>query len=745
MRKRKLALIMATAMVFTACPSNGLICYADEIVEEEIQVEGVDEVEDGVSQEKYIETESAEEPAFYATGNETSCEDFNYTISDGEVMIKEYKGNDTSVVIPSEIEGYPVTQIGDFAFKDCSGLTSITIPNGVTSIGSSAFKDCIGLMRITIPDGVTSIGYSAFYGCIGLTSITIPGSVTEIRSWALMHCESITVDSSNSTFSSIDGVLFNKDKTKLICYPTGKKETAYSVPVSVTSIGMYAFQECSRLKEITIPSGITNIDTCAFSGCSSLLDITIPNTVTGIAGLTFSGCSSLTSITIPSSVTYIEYGAFSGCSSLESVILPNSVTSIGFAAFSDCSPKLIIFGYAGSFAEQYAKKNNITFKQIIDNTVMVTPDTLTIKEGESAALALTVTLDQYAAEAVWESTDSSIVFVSQEGIVTGKTVGTAEICVTVEDASARCMVTVLPSDKKQQILEGIKEYQKETEEAPFGLDVVLKEGDGELSYSSDNPAVAEITSDGTVTVKEAGTAVVTVTAAETEEYKEATFQVTLIVSEKVIDNPPIVKPPVNNDQNNLSQPEAAGAVITAREGVFKVTSAQKANPTVTLYSSADKNATVITVPTTIQKNGITYQVTAVEMNAFANLKKLRTVKIGANVTEIGANAFKGCIKLTKVTLPSSVQTIGTGAFSKCTSLKKIVIGKSVKKIGAKAFYGCKSLKTITIKSTKLKSVGKAVIKGIQKKAVIKVPKKQLKAYKKLFKKNTGYKSSMKIK
>ena len=284
--------------------------------------------------------------------------------TDGTVTITDCDSSaQGAITIPSQIDGKPVASIGDDAFYGCRSLTSITIPNGVTSIGMQAFEDCKSLTSITIPDGVTSIGGSAFSGCSSLTSVTIPDSVTSIGSFVFHGCSSLTsitipdsvtsignsafngckkltqinVDKANTTYSSVNGVLFNKDKTELIRYPAGKTDTSYSIPDSVTSIGYGTFDGCSSLTSVTISDSVTSIGGHAFYGCASLTSITIPNSVTSIGDDAFRNCSSLTSITIPDGVTSIGGSAFSGCSSLTSVTIPDSVTSIGSFAFSGCS------------------------------------------------------------------------------------------------------------------------------------------------------------------------------------------------------------------------------------------------------------------------------------------------------------------------------------------------------------------------------------------------------------------------
>ena len=253
--------------------------------------------------------------------------------------------------------------------------TSYSIPNSVTYIVYRAFYGCGSLTSITIPDSVTSIGTQAFLYCDSLTSITIPNSVTRIGSYAFNGCKKLTqinVDKANTAYSSENGVLFNKEKTELIRYPAGKTDTSYSIPDSVTSIGDYAFRDCSRLTSITIPDGVTSIGYMAFDGCGSLTsvyisdiaswcgiafdssdsnplgrganlylngklvtDLVIPNSVTNIGDYVFYGCRSLTSITIPDSVTSIGDDAFHGCSSLTSITISDGITCIDSGTFSD--------------------------------------------------------------------------------------------------------------------------------------------------------------------------------------------------------------------------------------------------------------------------------------------------------------------------------------------------------------------------------------------------------------------------
>ena len=242
-------------------------------------------------------------------------------------------------LVKSAVIAEGVTSIGEYAFYDCRSLTSVTIPDSVTSIGKYAFYKCKSLTSVTIPDSVTRIGAWAFESCTSLTSVTIPDSVTRIGSYAFRDCASLTgiwVAEGNSHYSSdVFGVLFNKDKTTLVQCPGAF--AAYAIPNSVTSIGEYAFYDCTSLASVTIPDSVMSIGELAFNGCSSLTSVTIPNGVTSIGALAFGGCTSLTSVTIPDSVTIIGYRAFGSCESLTSVTIPNGVMSIGEEAFSWCT------------------------------------------------------------------------------------------------------------------------------------------------------------------------------------------------------------------------------------------------------------------------------------------------------------------------------------------------------------------------------------------------------------------------
>jgi hypothetical protein len=274
----------------------------------------------------------------------------------------------TQITIPDG-----VTTIEPYTFDGCSSLTQINIHNGVTTIGDGAFYGCSSLTQINIPDGVTTIGGRAFEGCASLTTVTIPASVTDMYFNVFTYCESLTsinVEAGNENYSSLNGVLYNKNKTYLSAYPGGESG-AFVIPDGVKTIDAYAFAACSKLSGITIPNSVTYIADDAFLECDGLTSIAIPSSVTTIVTGAFTNCSNLTSIdveagntkywstdgalyehdtynitdtilhtypggksgvfTIPDDVTDIAGHAFS--SNLTSLTIPASVTSIGNFAY----------------------------------------------------------------------------------------------------------------------------------------------------------------------------------------------------------------------------------------------------------------------------------------------------------------------------------------------------------------------------------------------------------------------------
>ena len=316
-----------------------------------------------------------------------------FKADNGAITITGYAGTISQLTIPETIDGLPVRSIGNDAFNSRSDLTSVTIPNSVTSIGdqtfygctgltdisveganpslssvngvlfnktqtelirypqnrvgaytlpnsvtsicNQAFNGCKGLTSVSIGNSVTSIGEGAFYNCTGLTSVSIPNSVTSIGTGAFSDNNGLTdlqVDGANPSFSSVNGVLFNKTQTELVQYPA-KRAGAYTLPNSVTSIGDFAFSGCTGLTSVSIPNSVTSIGVGAFLNCTGLTSVSIGKSVTSIGNYAFYGCTGLASLSIPNSVTAIGYYAFDRCTGLTGVYFEGDQPASDSSAF----------------------------------------------------------------------------------------------------------------------------------------------------------------------------------------------------------------------------------------------------------------------------------------------------------------------------------------------------------------------------------------------------------------------------
>ena len=190
-----------------------------------------------------------------------------------------------------------ITTIGELAFSFCSNLNSVILSDGVTTIDSYAFADCYKLENVNIPNGVKHIGDYAFSNCPNLEKITIPSSVTSIGDAPFSYCDklqSIEVSIENANYCSVDGNLYNKNKTKLIQHVCGNQNTTFSLPNTVSTIGKHAFYGCHKLNNFIVPNNVTYIGEGAFYFCQNFNTIVIHNNVTFIGKDAFYGCSKLT-------------------------------------------------------------------------------------------------------------------------------------------------------------------------------------------------------------------------------------------------------------------------------------------------------------------------------------------------------------------------------------------------------------------------------------------------------------------
>ena len=626
-----------------------------------------------------------------------------YRVSDGKAEIGYgkfgaiMKSTTGAITIPSKLGGCPVTSIGQEAFDDCSGLKSVAIPDSVTRIRKRAFHDCRGLTSVTIPDSVASIGESAFYGCSRLESVTIPDSVTRIGSSAFSECErlrsvtipdsvtsigneafydcsrlesvtipdsvtsigerafsgcrglkSILVADGNKNYKSVNGLLLSKDGKTFIQGVNGD----VTIPDSVTSIGEWAFDDCSGLKSVTIPNSVTSIGERAFSGCRGLKsilvaagnknyksenglllskdgktliqgvngDVTIPNGVTSIGQEAFDDCSGLKSVTIPNSVTSIGKRAFSRCRGLKNVIIPDSVTNIGFFAFADCSAFLYDTRIHGvELVDGWAVGHNYKDPPFgsLDLTGVRGVGELAFvfcRELESVTIPNSVT--SIGEDAFYGCSRLKSVTIPDSVTSIGKR--------AFNNCSELKLILVAAGNKNYKSVNGL-----------------LLSKDGKTLIQGVN---------GDVTIPSSVTRI--------EDYAFDWCEGLKSFS-------------VEFGNNNFKT--VAGLLLT-KDGE-------------TLVSVPDGIRGSVVIP-----NSVTH----IGAYAFSRCWRLRSVTIPDSVTTIGDHAFEMCHVFDGVTIPSGVRSIGSYAFSQCSGLENATIPNGVTSIERNAFSSCSELKTVTI-------------------------------------------------
>ena len=561
-------------------------------------------------------------------------------LDDGTLEITKYAGNSATYVIPGEIDGKKVTEIGDSTFKGCTELTSITIPDGVIGIGNNAFSGCTSLETVTIPASVTYVGNSAFYGCTSLKSVTIPESVTYIGGYAFAECyslkyadipanvtgigtspfyncrslENINTDEANKWYTTVDGVLYDKDKTELINYPAGKKDSSYVIPEGIRTIREKAFYGCLNLCELTIPDSVTEIESGAFE-CSSLIsdeygtikyvdgwvvgsghtaNVVLKDGTRGIAFEAFSGDGIIEKVTMPDTVKYINGCAFENCTNLSEALLSSSLENIERGAFLNCS--------------------NLADIVIPDSVISITSDAFL----NTALLDKQNTPVKYAGKWVIaaEDRDKIVIKDGTKGIANNAFSG----CTSLTDITIPDSVTKI----------------------------------GDYAFSNCN-SLTEIKIPNKV--KSIGGRVFW--------FCGSLKNVTIPDSVTMIGDMAFV------GCKSLTDITIPGSVTMIGDMAF----------------SGCKSLTDITIPDSV---------TMIGDAAFARCIGLADITISDGVTMIGDNAFAGCTSLTDITIPGSVTMIGNAAFGSCTSLTDITIPDSVTSIGDSAFYNCPKLINVTI-------------------------------------------------
>ncbi len=245
-----------------------------------------------------------------------------------------------NLVIPGSFQGKPVTQIGPAAFFGQKNLLSVEISEGVEVIGHAAFSDTLALSRVQLPRSLKEIHTLAFSECWSLKTIFLPAGVQTLGGDALLShgvLEAVYVSLGNPHLCDVDGVLYTKDMLRLLCYPSNKKGSTFTVPDTIKEIRSHAFARNENLQAIVLPEGLVKIAERSFYLCKELLEIVIPGSVQSIGAEAFAYCKAMKQVTLEEGVRQIERASFDGCTKLESVQLPLSLQVLPDFVFTHCT------------------------------------------------------------------------------------------------------------------------------------------------------------------------------------------------------------------------------------------------------------------------------------------------------------------------------------------------------------------------------------------------------------------------
>ena len=558
--------------------------------------------------------------------------------------------SDTTIVIPSEYNGLPVIAIAEGAFKSNQKIIEVIVPDSVLLIEDEAFSYSKKLTKVVLGNGVVEIGMS-FAGCDGLTTIKIPASVTTIDTLAFYlakNMECIEVDDGNNVYSSLDGILYNKDKTILEYCPPKIAKADIVVPSTVTTISSYSFVDCVTVKTITMSNGVQIIENSAFSKCKNLESIVMSNNITKIQNYAFEGCSSLKSFVVPNGVTWIYPYVFRNCTSLEWIYISKNIEMIYYDPFEGCSAlKTVYFGgteaewNAISYSDSVPSYVGINFvfeydmscnhEITVDKAVEPTCTAIGLTEGSHCSICGTVLVEQKEIPMIAHT----------EEVLPSRVATCSEVGLTEGLHCSMCKTVFVKQDeipKKPHTPTIILPYVEPTCSS-FGWT------EGKQCSVCGEIAVAQ-----EMINKTAHNYIDGICDACGHEYCSAgiTFQ-------------------KYGSYNNIGR----AAFVTG-------------------YTGTD---TEVYIPS--YTDG--YVVIGIDSNAFKNNTKITKVKIPETVTSIGPYAFYGCSKLVSVNIPNAVTSLsGYSIFMGCSSLKSIVIPNSVKELGDSIFQNCSSLESVVL-------------------------------------------------
>ena len=579
---------------------------------------------------------------------DSSTKTASVTYKGSNVGTMAYSGD---IIIPPSVTyagvTYSVTSIGSRAFYICANLTSVTIPNSVTSIEDMAFQNCESLTSITIPNSVTSIGSSAFKGCTGLTSVI----------WNAENCADFGYNTApfNNIRSQITSFTFSNEVEHIPAYLCNGMSnlTSIEIPNSVTSIGDYAFQNCS---------GLTG-------------ELVIPNSVTSIGNKAFFYCSSLTSVTIGNSVTSIGEEAFRECFALEEVTIGAGVTSLGKSVFNRCKNIRKVQWNAINYRQQkpngdsncfpfYYSKDNITSFTFGDNVTYI-PAYLLKDFSLLDSIAIPASVTEIGSNA----------FSGCAGFVS----------IEIPDN-----VMKIENDAFYNVNNII--YHGDATGAPWGAKSMNGYIDGYLVYS-----------DATKTVllgcSSAASGEIAIPSSVTSIGNNAFYGCENITSLTI---PNSVTSIGNDAFYGLLNITYSGSATGLPWG------ARFMNCFVEGYLVYNDNSKKILIACSMVAKGeieIPNSVTDINDNAFRDCRGLTSVTIPNSVTSIGEEAFRSCSGLTSVTIPNSVTNIGGSVFQNCSNLVSVTLPNNITSIEQYAFEDCRSLVSVTIPNS-VTSIGK---------------------------------------
>ena len=567
----------------------------------------------------------------------------------------------TSLVLPESL-----TTIGQFAFNGCTGLTSITLPESLTTIKNNAFVNCQKVASFEIPNSVTTIGGYAFYNCYALTTLTIPMSATSVGAGLCSFCTkltAITVEDGNPNYVSVDGVLYTIDTTQLVQYPIGKNSSSFVFPNTVTTIARSSFRGCTKLQNVTLSESLTSVAGYAFNKCSNLKTINIPSSVTCIDDHTFDGCQNLKTIAIPASVTTIKDGAFASCSSL-TVYCETETKPAGWSTSGSSVLNSAVYGVVQS-GDYIVHKNDSEHTAEIAgyigaSTSISIPETLEINGTSYSVTGI-------GGNAFKGSTSlTSIIVPATVTEISGSAFSGCSAAINIEGDNFIYEDNILFNKDKTVIICCLNPLTG-TYEIPSTVKRISTFNAGSGLTSLTIPSTVE-TIDSAAFV--GATGLTTITTSSQLDFRKALlclvkddikYQVLAKDSVMVVANTytgTVLIPPFVNAGNYF-------LVTTIGENAF--------------YNN--RNITSVTLPNTI---------TAIPKSAFYSCTKLKAIALGNAVKSIGYSAFEGCIGLISLTIPKSTTYIDQCAFRSCSGLNRVFIPNSVTDMRYGVFDDCTS-------------------------------------------------------